>query len=75
MTEDQSEKLDEMHRFWFKGPTESQPSRADQFDTMLRHYNNGKFALRSILWIGAAVVAVTSSFDKVRTSLIAMLGG
>lgn len=75
MTPEQEEMLHEIHAYWFRAAPDGQPSRATRFDILLKHYDNGKFAIRALFWLGAFLAAVATAWDKVRLFVIAMLGG
>ena len=59
-------KTNEQHAFWFRSDNAEVPPRSEQFDTMVKHYNQGRFAVRAMFWLGGVTVFVAANLDKVR---------
>lgn len=75
MNEEQAKQLERLERYWFEEPTKNQPSRAEQFDTMIRYVNNGRFGIRAIIWVGGFTVAVVTGWEKLKSSIMALIAG
>lgn len=66
MTDDEKQKLNDLHDFFMKPPVAGKPSRAQQIDDALNAIRSGKFTVRALLWACGAVVAVLAAWNAIR---------
>ena len=66
MTEDQAQKLDELHDFFMKPPLAGKPSRAQQIDDVLVAVRTGKLSVRALLWSAGALAAVAAAYAQIK---------
>lgn len=66
MTQDEREKLDDIHRFFFAPIGPKQPSRAEEIDQMLTAFRTGKFGMRVFLWMCAVVAAFGTAWAQLK---------
>ena len=62
MTEDERQKITDLHDFFMKPAAPGRPSRAEQIDDALTVIQMGKMSTRGFLWICGLIVGVTAAY-------------
>jgi len=66
MTDDERQKLDQIHAFFFKTDLPKKPSRAEQIDQLLGAVRAGKVTTRVIMWAAGLIIAVTGVYSTAK---------
>lgn len=67
MTDDElRKKVDELHRFWMQPTGPGAPSRAQEFDEVLRAVRAGRLGVRALLYLCGAVISISATVAAVR---------
>lgn len=65
MDEQEMEKLDEIHAFFFQEHIKGQPSRAQQIDEVLMAVRTGRNAFRAVAWMLGGVALIGAAWKYV----------
>lgn len=66
MTEEQAQKLDDLHRFFMMPRAPGKKTRAEELDDLLAGVRTGRSAGRAVLWVAGFVVAVAAAWGTLK---------
>lgn len=69
MTDEESNKIDELHRFFFTPPLKGHPTRAQQIEDVLTAVRTGKNIARALLWVLGVIAACGVAWAQIKAVL------